>query len=294
MIKNNYITLTIILLLLITTVCYAENNASANSKTEKLIRTILNDNKDTSSTMATEAVSDNNIATETVKKDQAKKTAVAQIEPTPDSMLLQSAIKLYQSGLTDDAEQKFLKLKKDYANSPYLDQANVWLGQIYLKKHDLANALKFFNEIKEEAGEYPLALYYIGMTYKNKSEFGNSIEYLYKLAHQYPDNSLADDALLSLAEIYSVQNKGSLALSTIMELLKKYPDRETLDNAYFLMGQIFQKNNEVKDIEKARGTYKIFITKAETNKETYFVNSPLLERTKESLSEINRVYFNIK
>jgi TolA-binding protein len=222
------------------------------------------------------------------KKEKTKASSF----PAPDEALLKSGIDLYEAALYTSARQKFEELRIKYPESPFKDVASIWLSRIHVQLNNFNDAVKVLNSINQESGEYPTAMYNIAEINLKKGDDTGAIENFYKVATLFPDNELADDALIHIARLYLKSNKGNQALEAAIKVIKNYEDRETIDDAYFIMAQVYEKDALLKDFGLARKMYKIFIKKAEVEKAPYFYNSPLLETVKNNLSRIENTYYS--
>ena len=210
-----------------------------------------------------------------------------------DEVLLKTGIQLYESGLLDHSILRFNDLIKNSPSSPFINNARMWAGKIHLKKYEYDNAIKQFDEIKEQSGEYPAALYYKGEAYRYKGDPINAIEYYQKLSSSYPDHELADNAILSSGKLYLNSSKGYQALESAIKIIRYYKEKETVDDAYYLIAKIYEKDPLLKDLEMSRKFYKSFISKSEQNVK-HFSDSPLIPAVKTDLSHLEKTYFKFE
>jgi TolA-binding protein len=210
-----------------------------------------------------------------------------------DEVLLKTGIQLYESGLLDHSIVRFNDLIKNYPSSPFMNNARMWAGKIHLKKYQYDDAIKQFDEIKEQSGEYPASLYYKSEAYKSKGDLINAIEHYQKLSSSYPDHELADNAILSSGRLYLNSNKGYQALESAIRIIHNYKDRETVDDAYYLIAKIYEKDPILKDLEISRKFYKTFIRKSEQNVK-HFSDSPLIPAVKNDLNHLEKTYFKFE
>jgi TolA-binding protein len=210
-----------------------------------------------------------------------------------DEVLLKTGIQLYESGLLDHSISRFNDLIKNYPTSPFIDNARMWAGKIHLKKYQYEDAIKQFDGIKEQSGEFPAALYFKSEAYRYKGDPINAIEHYQKLSSSYPDHELADNAILSSGKIYLNSGKGYQALESAIRIIRYYKDRETVDDAYYLVAKIYEKDPILKDLEMSRKFYKTFIRKYEQNLK-HFSDSPLISAVKNDLSHLETTYFKFE
>ncbi|PKL18686.1 MAG: hypothetical protein CVV49_04490 [Spirochaetae bacterium HGW-Spirochaetae-5] len=210
-----------------------------------------------------------------------------------DEVLLKTGIQLYESGLLDHSILRFNDLIKNYPSSPFMNNARMWAGKIHLKKYQYDEAIKQFDEIKEQSGEYPASLYYKSEAYKSKGDIINAIEHYQKLSSSYPDHELADNAILSSGRLYLNSNKGYQALESAIKIINNYKERETVDDAYYLIAKIYEKDPILKDLEMSRKFYKTFIRKSEQSVK-HFSDSPLIPAVKNDLNHLEKTYFKFE
>lgn len=226
-----------------------------------------------------------------IKEDKLNESNTKSGALPPDGLLFNIGIKLYNARLFENAIKKFKELKDTYPDSIYRDNAAIWSARVYLKLGKNNEALKELNDIGEDSGELPSALYYKAIIENNSLNSSKAIEYYSRISSQFPDHYLADDALISLGNILIKGKKGNQALDTFMKIIKEYPDRETVDDAYFLIGKVFEKDPVLKDYETAWQIYKVFLKKAADKSFPNFWNSPLKESVIRDLNHIELIYF---
>jgi len=265
-------------------------------KTEEMINSILTE-ETTANTKKTEpAVTDpNNKIAETEKeKDKTEDEAAKNSAMSgKDEVLLKTGIQLYESGLLDHSLVRFTDLIKNYPSSKFIDSARMFAGKIYLKKYQYDEAIKQFDAIKEQSGEYQAALYYKAEAYRYKGDPINAIEYYQKLSSSYPEHELADNAILTSGKLYLNSSKGYQALESSIKIIRYYKDKETIDDAYYLIAKIYEKDPLLKDMEMSRKFYKIFIQKSEQNQK-HFADSPLIPAVKKDLEHLEKTYFKFE
>ncbi len=226
------------------------------------------------------------------KKQKKKSKAAIPAPQTEDIVMLETGIRLFHAKNFEAALNKFNELKKKYPGSPYLDQTRNWEARTSFQQGNYKKALAVLKKINENSGEYPAALFLTGRIYQNQKLYNQAAIHFYKIPSLFPEHELADNALLRLGKLYLLIKDGNSALQVTVNIIKNYPDRETIDDAYYLLGKIFEKDPRMKNIEKARIIYKKFVSKAEKEKENYFKDSPLLNRVKNDLTYIEKLYFS--
>lgn len=227
-------------------------------------------------------------------EDTKKEKVEIPTVPSPDMMLLKTGIQLFNSSQFEAALKKFNEVKTKYPQSSLRDIATIWTGKINFKLNKTDTAIKEFNSISENSGEYPSALYYLGEAELRINSKTKAIEYYYKLSSQFPEYKFADKALIELTKIYISEGKGNQSLESAVKIIKYYPDRDTIDDAYYYIGKVFESDPHLKDIETARKIYKIFLRKARDVQNKQFWNSPLKGRVKRDLRHIEETYFKME
>jgi TolA-binding protein len=265
-------------------------------KTEEMINSILTEETSADAKKTESAVTDpiNKIAENEKEKDKTEDEAAKNSAMSgKDEVLLKTGIQLYESGLLDHSLVRFTDLIKNYPASKFIDSARMFAGKIYLKKYQYDEAIKQFDEIKEQSGEYQAALYYKAEAFRYKGDPINAIEYYQKLSSSYPEHELADNAILTSGKLYLNSSKGYQALESSIKIIRYYKDKETIDDAYYLIAKIYEKDPLLKDMEMSRKFYKIFIQKSEQNQK-HFADSPLIPAVKKDLEHLEKTYFKFE
>ena len=264
-------------------------------KTEEMINSILTE--ETSSNKKTEPaeIIPGDKTSETGKDKNAAEDEAAKNSAMSgkDEVLLKTGIQLYESGLLDHSLARFTDLIKNNPSSKFLSSARMFAGKIYLKKYQYDEAIKQFDEIKEQSGEYQAALYYKAEAFRYKGDPINAIEYYQKLSSSYPEHELADNAILTSGKLYLNSNKGYQALESAIKIIRYYKDKDTIDDAYYLIAKIYEKDPLLKDMEMSRKFYKIFLAKSEQNQKN-FADSPLIPAVKKDLQHLEKTYFKFE
>ena len=273
-------------------------------KTEEMINSILADENNTTGNKTSEKAVDpaDKTAEKGNEKSDGKEKDKAGEDDTKnknsamsgkDEVLLKTGIQLYESGLIDHSLTRFNDLIKNYPSSPFLSNARMFAGKIYLKKYQYDDAIKQFDEIKEQSGEYQAALYYKAEAFRYKGDPINAIEYYQKLSSSYPEHELADNAILTSGKLYLNSNKGYQALESAIKIVRYYKDKDTVDDAYYLIAKIYEKDPLLKDLEMSRKFYKLFLQKSEQNQKN-FGDSPLIPAVKNDLQHLEKTYFKFE
>lgn len=271
-------------------------------KTEDMINSILTEENSSNNkkTVPAETVQDEKTAGTENEKQKDKNKADDEDSKNKnsamtgkDEVLLKTGIQLYESSLLDHSLARFTDLIKNYPSSPFLSNARMFAGKIYLKKYQYDDAIKQFDEIKEKSGEYQAALFYKAEAYRYKGDPINAIEYYQKLSSSYPEHELADEAILNAGKLYLNSNKGYPALESAIKIIRYYKDKDTVDDAYYLIAKIYEKDPMLKDMEMSRKFYKLFLQKAEQNQK-HFSDSPLIPAVKKDLEHLENTYFKFE
>ncbi len=287
---------TLILLILFTIPVFSKDY----HKTEEMINSILKEESNTNSKATEQTVISSDEKTSGKDKENIKNTGDEKNTKNQntamsgnDEVLLKTGIQLFESGLLDHSLARFTDLIKNYPTSKFLNNARMFAGKIYLKKYQYDDAIKQFDEIKEQSGEYQAALFYKAEAYRYKGDQINAIEYYQKLSSSYPENELADNAILAAGKLYLNSNKGYQSLECAIKIIRYYKERETIDDAYYLIAKIYEKDPILKDLEMSRKFYKLFLQKAEQNQK-YFSDSPLIPVINKDLEHLEKTYFKFE
>ncbi|MDR3238127.1 MAG: tetratricopeptide repeat protein [Spirochaetia bacterium] len=222
-------------------------------------------------------------------KAKKKKTEV----PANDSVLLKTGINMFNSGNYENAAKNFRQIIDDYPQSPYADTARIWIGRIHIKKYEYAKAIEELASVAETSGEYPAARYDTGFCLNAQGDSAAAISCYQTVAYSFPEHELADDALLQSGILFAKTGKGDEAIAAFLLLSSRYKDRETVDDALFCMGKVFESDPELRDIERAREIYRLFLKKSEEGL-PHFKDSPLKNKAARELKRIEENHFRIK
>ncbi len=224
------------------------------------------------------------------KGSAGSEDAPAQIS-NEEQVLFKTGVDFYNSGMYEHALKKFQELAAKFPKTTLIDGSRAWMGKSDLKLYKYDDAIKEFSAIPVDSPEYPTAVYYTGESFQMKGDRLSAIENFEKLFFRFPQNELADKAVLNAGKLYLAQNKGAQALDAAIKLIKHYKDKDTIDDAYYLLAKIFENDATLKDIETARKIYRLFIKKGETDER--FGKSPLKKRVEQDLARIERTYFKL-
>ncbi len=276
-----------ILLLLPLTLLHARDY----KKTEEIINSILDGSNDGNVERPVKERDSRDLEKGIDEKNDGEGTRGPE-EVTKDQVLLRTGIDLYNSSLYDNARQAFQELLEAYPSSQFRDNAHVWLGKIAMRQNRYREARQNFGRVPEQSGEYPSAQYHTAETLARAGQLIEAIGLYRLVASRFPNHELADNALLSTGRLYQRQKKGNQSLMALLQLIRYYGDRETVDDAYYLLGRLFESDPHLKDLERARRFYHIFIRKADRG-EPHFTSSPLLPRVRRDLRHLESTHFMI-
>lgn len=166
--------------------------------------------------------------------------------PTPSDPLA-AAKDLYEKHRSEDAIAAFEKLRKKHA---FKKEPGVWCEATYLiakshtKLREHAKAVPFYEEVIDKCegqGKHHLnALYNGGKAHWNAGTSTRAAEIFGLIADKYPQDSLADDALLLAARIQAEQGKKKQAQETLQKQIDTYPSGDMLKEAHWmLMGEAY-------------------------------------------------------
>lgn len=207
-----------------------------------------------------------------------------------DEALYNTGVDFYNSQLYEAAVKSFGELKSKHPQSQRLHSAMIYSGKAHMRLREYGKALDDLSAVPAESGEYQASLFQQGEAKLGLGNRTEAITLFYRVATQFPQLPLADDALIRASQVFLEERKGRQALDAAVKVIRYYGDRETVDDAYFMIGQVYEKDPEVRDVEVSRKVYRVFIRKAEAH-EKYFDGSPLLRRVKRELKALENRYF---
>jgi tol-pal system protein YbgF len=171
--------------------------------------------------------------------DEARTALDEAIRTDPEGNL--SADASFLISLSYLEERRFEEAWKGFSpigasDSPLSAKAKYWMGWIKYEEADYEEASRIFAEIVSDpnAGETgPAAIYWRGYCEKRR---GNAAagDIFVSLAKEYPDNELADDALLKAAEIALENGRNDDGRTWLTALVVNYPDSEFVEKANYL------------------------------------------------------------
>jgi TolA-binding protein len=169
----------------------------------------------------------------------------------------------------------------------------MWLGRIYIRKYLYDKAIEQFSGINEKSGEYPAGQYNTALCLELQGDTVSAVSGYQTVAYRFPAHELADNAMLQAGILFLKLQRGKEAAASFTSVLQQYRDRETADDALFHLGKVFEKDPVLRDLERARSIYRLFLKKADAGV-TQYRNSPLRERVGRDLRHLEQSYFRMK
>ncbi len=229
-----------------------------------------------------------------VKQAEQVPSAAAETQaPDRDAVLLKTGLDMYNSENYENAEKIFRKLLDSSPDGAYSDTARIRLAKICMKRGKYEMAMQELSGISEDSGEYPAAMYETACCLRAQENFPGAITCFQTTAYTFPGHDLADDALLQAGILCLKIGRGHDALASFASISTRYSDTESSDDALFWIGKVFEQDRELRDIERARDIYRLFLKKADAG-DRYFKDSPLNDRVKKELKRIEENHFKIK
>jgi len=259
-------------------------------ETENIINQILKQNRQAETSQPSQEQEE----TETTQPAQRQKKDDKKNKTSPTAAdelsLYRIGIQFYESALFDNALKHFNDLLDKYPQSQYADSAKIWKGKALMKKRSFRDAITSFSSVAENSGEYPAALYNMGLCFVFLKQPNDAVARFQRIIIQFPDNALADKALLESAKVFLQQKNGRKAVESLVQIIKQYPNRESITDAYYHLAKVLEQDPAMRDIESARNLLKQFLRRAERG-DKFFKDSPLRDRVVSDLNYIERIYF---
>ncbi len=145
----------------------------------------------------------------------------------PDDFALAAARVLDEM---DGGSENFGKTAPQLTENDHLKRA-----AIYHFNRDFAFARLHFEAVVTRFPESPsvaYALYQIGRTHAQESNFASAIEFFERVQAQFPSDLIARDALNQTASAYARLNKSTESVSRYKKFIEKYADADNLERAY--------------------------------------------------------------
>ncbi len=142
------------------------------------------------------------------------------------------------------------------------DHEHLRRASIYQFNRDFADARLHYSAIINNhpgSGIAPDAIYQIGRSYVQESNFSEAIKWFERSMQQFPEHPVVKDAQLQLASAYSRVGKFKEAVKRYQEYIDKYPGDERIDRAYLNIIDILRDEGEEIEAQKwAAKTQEIF------------------------------------
>ena len=172
----------------------------------------------------------------------------------PDDFAL-SAVKGLD--LIDGGRENFGK------TAPILDEnEHLKRADIYQFNRDFADARLHYEAIVQNypaSQTLPNVYYQIGRGLARENNFVKAIDWFERVAGEFPDSVVAEDALSQSASAYSRVGKTKEAVSRYQKIIEKYPDAERLDRAYLNIVDVLRDAGENADaLNWTRKTQEVF------------------------------------
>jgi soluble lytic murein transglycosylase len=184
---------------------------------------------------------------------QARLTPPKVPPPPPDP--LADAKALYDRHRSEDAIAAFDKLRKQHTlkkDPKTWCEATYLIGKSYSKLRTHAKAAPFYDEVIEHChaigGDLHInALYNGAKAHWNAGTLPRAADAFASIPSLYPKSSLADDALLYLAQVQSEQGKTEKARETLRQQISQYPKGDMLKEAHWLIYSASYRNGQYAD-----------------------------------------------
>jgi TolA-binding protein len=135
----------------------------------------------------------------------------------------------YRMGDEKEAMTRLNALRSKYPDSSLTVEVMWWLGEYYYRHNDLNLARRYLSSLIQDfpkSNLIPDAYYFLGLTYLEESKYQEAVNNFQKVM-EMGRSDLAGQAAITIADIYSREEKIDLALLTYKEVIKDY---ENLDN----------------------------------------------------------------
>jgi tetratricopeptide (TPR) repeat protein len=135
-------------------------------------------------------------------------------------------------GRTTDSEQAYENLLNRETDPAKKAGLLLQMGQMKEKGGQMAEAIKFYDQVPQSAAEYQEAQYSIASLYSKAGQTDNEMKVYDKMLNAGPkENPFRISGISRLAEIYISQGKAKQALGIYQEVVKNATDQNALANA---------------------------------------------------------------
>ena len=147
--------------------------------------------------------------------------------------------------LIDGGRENFGKTAPKLDENEHLKRAD-----IYQFNRDFSDARRHYEAIVKNypaSQTLPNVYYQIGRGLARENNFVKAIDWFERVAGEFPDSVVAEDALSQAASAYSRIGKTREAISRYQKIIEKYPDAERLDRAYLNIVDVLRDAGENSD-----------------------------------------------
>ncbi len=163
-----------------------------------------------------------------------------------DYALFQKAQTLQLQGKDSQAKEIYNKIVREFASSPYSDDALFKSGEIELNIENFAGAITQFTKLiqtKQKSILIPNAYLKRAIAYSNQKNNDAAIADYRNILNNYPTNSVAEDALLGLQDVLNSAGRSDDFSADLEKYKQKNPESssteslefETAKNIYFAL-----------------------------------------------------------
>jgi tetratricopeptide (TPR) repeat protein len=157
-----------------------------------------------------------------------------------DVLLYTLSFYLRDSGNSEEAARVLYKLTQEYANSPFVAEANFRIGEYFFSQYEFDKAVKYYSLVSENSDLYTAALYKKGWALYEQGDAGPNLAF-------YENAVDAFEELLDYGETGSFLYPEALAFSALAVYWYAetvYGGGTTLDNALNFFGAKYRGPNE--------------------------------------------------
>ncbi len=150
--------------------------------------------------------------------------------------------------LLDGGKENFGKTAPNLSEAEHLKRA-----EIYQFNRDYKNARLHYQAIAKNypsSQTLPNVYFQIGRGLVRENEFQKAIDLFERVTAEFPDSTVAEDALSQSASAYSRLGKTKEAVSRYQKIIEKYPEAERLDRAYLNIVDVLRDAGETSDALK--------------------------------------------
>ncbi|CAN5814933.1 hypothetical protein BH20ACI4_BH20ACI4_14790 [soil metagenome] len=160
----------------------------------------------------------------------------------PDDHALSAAKGL---DLIDGGQENFGKTAPELSENEHLRRAD-----IYQFNRDFENARLHYEAIIKNhpaSRVLPNVFYQIGRGFSRENNFLKAIDWFERAANEFPDSTVAEDALSQSASSYARIGKTKEAVSRYQKIIEKYVDGDRLERAYLNIVDVLRDAGEMSE-----------------------------------------------